>query len=57
MIKMMKRVAMCREWFEEIKSEVAHEDVYFYTMEGREFVEVDVDYDKFVSVSTAYGWM
>lgn len=57
MIKMMKRVAMCREWFEEIKSEVAHEDVYFYEMEGREFVEVDVDYDKFVNVSTAYGWM
>lgn len=53
----MKRVAMCREWFEEIKREVAHEDVYFYTMEGREFVEVDVDYDKFVSVSTTYGWM
>ncbi len=57
MMKMMKRVAMCREWFEEIKREVAHEDVYFYTMEGREFVEVDVDYDKFVSVSTTYGWM
>lgn len=54
---MMKRVAMCREWFEEIKGEVAHEDVYFYTVEDRKFVEVDVDYDKFVSVSTAYGWM
>ena len=50
-------VAISREWFEEIKAEVEHSDEYYYTENGREYVEVDVNEEQFNEVSETKGWM
>lgn len=46
-----------KEWFEDIKVSVAYNDPYFYFENGTEYVEVDVDEDAFINVSSELGWM
>lgn len=54
---MMTGVAIRVEWFEEIKASVPHADPYFYTEQGINYVEVDVDEQLFEAVSKEMGWM
>ena len=56
-MKKMTCVAIRKEWYDEIKGLVKMENEYFYTEFETEFVEVDVDFVKFVKVSRELGWM
>ena len=46
-----------KEWYNEIKNRVTITNPYFYTENGREYVEADVDEAEFEAVSRELGWM
>ena len=52
----MTNITISKAWFEEIKNEVAYENEYYYTENGKDMVEVDVDLAEFDKVSEAKGW-
>ena len=54
---MMISVTIREEWFYEIKASVPHADPYFYTENGINYVEVDVDEQLFEAISKDMGWM
>ena len=54
---MMISVAISKEWFDEIKTEVEYHNAFYYVECGKECVEVDVDKDQFTKVSVEKGWM
>ena len=57
----MKCYTINRQWFEEIKNRVPHNNVYIYSQalgsSEIEFVEADFDDELFNAVSTELGWM
>lgn len=53
----MTAITIRKEWYNEIKGLVKMENEFFYTESEREFVEVDVDFIRFVQVSRELGWM
>jgi hypothetical protein len=53
----MKSYTIRKEWYEEIKNEVANADPYYYIENGTEYVEVDLDEEEFYRVSKELGWM
>ena len=54
----MKSYAIIRQWFEEIKEEVKHENVYYYNDKiWGEMVEADFDEEQFEKISEKLGWM
>ena len=52
----MTNITISKAWFEDIKNEVAHAIPFYYTENGREKVEVDVDLAAFDKVSEEKGW-
>lgn len=54
---MMKSYTISRAHYEDIEQLVRMEDPFFYTQNGRELVEVDVDEDNFLMVSEELGWI
>ena len=57
----MKCYTINRQWFEEIKNRVPHNNAYIYSQtlgsSEIEFVEADFDDELFITVSTELGWM
>ena len=57
----MKCYTINRQWFEEIKNRVPHNNVYIYSQtfgsSEIEFVEADFDDELFNTVSTELWWM
>ena len=54
----MKNVSITKIWFEDIKNEVKHTNVYEITdglYQGK--IEVDVDIEQFEKVSKEKGWI
>ena len=53
----MKSYTIRAEWYNEIKNEVENTNAYFYTENGREYVEADFNEEQFETVSKKLGWM
>lgn len=54
---MMTSISINKQWFEEVKNSISYNDPYFYTENGREYVEVDVNESQFNEISRELGWM
>ena len=52
----MTDIIISREWFEDIKNEVAYANEFYFVENGREKVEVEVDLATFDKVSEEKGW-
>lgn len=54
---MMISVAISKAWYEDIEGLVPMNDPYFYSENGWDKVEVDVDEEEFNRVSMENSWM
>ena len=53
----MTSITINKNWYNEIKTLVKTTNPYFYTENGVEMVEVDVDETAFDKASKEMGWM
>ena len=53
----MWAIQITREWFDAIKERVEYSDPYFYHLDGKDWVEVDVEEEAFKQVSKELGWL
>ena len=53
----MTTITISKAWYEDVCEAIAMVDPYFYTEDGVEKVEVDVDESEFNRISEDLGWI
>lgn len=53
----MTTITISKAWYEDVCEAIAMADPYFYTEDGVEMVEVDVDESEFNRISEDFGWI
>lgn len=53
----MLAIQITKEWFDAIKERVEYSDPCFFQLDGKDWVEVDVEEQTFQRVSKELGWL
>ena len=53
----MTTITISKAWYEDVCDAITMVDPYFYTEDGVEMVEVDVDESEFNRISEDCGWI